>query len=1251
MRRDISVTMWTVMLLGLCIGQVAGSGFFELQVLETQNYRGERLDGRCCGTAGRTDGRCQAACHTSFRLCLKEYQSHIHTQGSCSFGNTTSTVVGGNSFTLTDPANATLRLPFTFSWMRYFTLILEALDNVGGQQATEVIEQTSYSGIIRPSSAWHTLTHNGNAAKITYRIRVQCDDNYFNSTCTKLCRPRDDQFGHYTCNSNGDKVCRDGWMGTNCETAICKKGCHPVNGHCDRPQECRCEPGWRGEFCDECLPYPGCKHGFCNGKPWLCNCELNWGGILCEQDLNYCGTHEPCVNGGTCENTRPDEYRCTCPEGFSGDNCQVVDNPCATGPCQHGGTCIDMSGDFQCSCPSGWSGERCQINVNECESLPCMHGGTCEDLVDGFKCTCPHGWEGNACQLDSDECRGSPCLNAVSCKNLVGDYECQCMEGWTGKNCDQAISNCGSQCHNGGTCIDLAQDYRCICQSGYTGRNCEENINECQPNPCLNGGECVDLIGGFRCICPVGYTGVKCETDVDLCNPNPCENGAFCFNTNSDYFCDCPEGLHGKNCSETKAVCLGPQCNVDSCMISSSAGGGQRSASRHVTICGEHGRCLSAAGGQFSCACDPGYTGGYCHQNINDCSSDPCHNGATCIDGINSFTCICPLGWEGPLCNTNKNECEPNPCRHNGSCVDAVADYACACPETRKGKRCHLTDSHCDLTTCLNGGTCRDLGSTFLCHCTDDWEGTVCQLRKNPACSTSPCLNGATCVNTGDTYSCICREGYEGRRCEHDINDCNPHPCYNGGSCVDGINWFSCECPRGFLGPDCRINVDECASSPCTFGSTCVDAVGGYTCICPPGRAGSRCSEVVDAPVSGASCFWRGSHYSDGDTWRHSCNTCRCQNGLVTCTKLWCGAGNCIESINDVLTLSECGPSQVCVRAPSESCLAPPCAPLGECRKLGVGKTVGPPISPAPTSCWPNQAFLSNSCAKLRVRFDTARLAVGSTVESLCGQLRRLLVDRLADSLTAEALVVMCDLAAGEAATLAVTLSTPRSAEVSAISPLVTETAQRLGDLLSSGHGSLPVAAAVTEVHTETSARAEPAAGGPLLTVVCTLVAVLVLAASLLLLAWQQRRRARRLRDDALRKEENCNNVQNEKNLRRYRNRLDSDEPECRAGCTSDAYRDGYKLKELDMPSGGAAAAAAAKRRDSLDSVELRLDSPRAEKPALYKPVNVNNLAPPRGAGPSKEINKEILRDAAQRQPAPSRTLSEDSPELHEVLV
>lgn len=122
----------------------------------------------------------------------------------------------------------------------------------------DIIEEATYSGIIDPSPQWHTLNHRGPRAHLTYRVRVKCDTYYYNSTCTKFCRPRDDKFGHFYCDANGDKKCIQGWEGNTCDignlhplivpsktlilvriSAVCKAGCHPLHGKCDYPDECK----------------------------------------------------------------------------------------------------------------------------------------------------------------------------------------------------------------------------------------------------------------------------------------------------------------------------------------------------------------------------------------------------------------------------------------------------------------------------------------------------------------------------------------------------------------------------------------------------------------------------------------------------------------------------------------------------------------------------------------------------------------------------------------------------------------------------------------------------------------------------------------------------------------------------------------------------------------------------------------------------------------------------------------------------
>lgn len=115
-------------------------------------------------------------------------------------------------------------------------------------------------------------------------------------------------------------------------------------------------------------------------------------------DLNYCGTHEPCQHGGTCENTAPDQYLCRCAEGFSGADCERVDNPCAPQPCAHGACSLGGAPrGFLCACERGWGGALCDVDLDDCASAPCLHAATCRDRLAGFTCDCAPGWTGPTC--------------------------------------------------------------------------------------------------------------------------------------------------------------------------------------------------------------------------------------------------------------------------------------------------------------------------------------------------------------------------------------------------------------------------------------------------------------------------------------------------------------------------------------------------------------------------------------------------------------------------------------------------------------------------------------------------------------------------------------------------------------------------------------------------------------------------------------------------------------------------------------
>ncbi|NXF37265.1 FBLN7 protein, partial [Nyctibius bracteatus] len=225
-------------------------------------------------------------------------------------------------------------------------------------------------------------------------------------------------------------------------------------------------------------------------------------------------------------------------------------------------------------------------------------------------------------------------------------------------------------------------------------------------------------------------------------------------------------------------------------------------------------------------ACDPGFqllgsstrtcqaNGSWTGQEprcaeISECSSSPCQNGGTCLEGLNHYKCLCPQQWTGATCQYQAQMAPP---------AWSVTDD----PAFSRQPRCAQIDrtQHC---SCEPGFHMSGTAANGLCQGEPRWEGG----QAGWAAGSHP--------------------GTRSPRLSADLNECEvykrdggPRLCAH--ACVNLPGSYRCACPDGYVllgdGKSCE-DIDECALAQdnCTRGTACINTGGGFQCVsprCPP---------------------------------------------------------------------------------------------------------------------------------------------------------------------------------------------------------------------------------------------------------------------------------------------------------------------------------------------------------------------------------------------------------------------------------
>ncbi|XP_072036040.1 protein tolkin-like [Amphiura filiformis] len=369
-------------------------------------------------------------------------------------------------------------------------------------------------------------------------------------------------------------------------------------------------------------------------------------------------------------------------------------------------------------------------------------------------------------------------------------------------------------CNDGITCLspDKICDGRGDCPFNYEDEL--QNCTACTNLTCNNDGECID----GHCVCPHGWIGDFCETydcgqgniiieEGDVANiTSPFYPGNFSRNQNCGWSVTVPNGLkvlaRFNDFHLVEAIDLilfegiiytgqDPPQNITS--VSNTA---------YIALLAQDTGQIPSERRFLLEISAVNVTG------VNECLSNPCENGGTCVDEENGYHCICHNHWSrlncrrenlcGYLPNNNEITLQKNSSINISSFgypsyETLTSRYQCKwkifAPESQR-ILVEILDAKLDLSyDVLTVGSHLVLSSAEKIDVISETNLLVVAFRPWLWSSWSRFLLRISIYDPPDG------------------NECLSQPCRNGGQCIDVVNGFLCKCRRGFAGKLCNIGM------------------------------------------------------------------------------------------------------------------------------------------------------------------------------------------------------------------------------------------------------------------------------------------------------------------------------------------------------------------------------------------------------------------------------------------------------------